>query len=748
MLRILLVEDSEDDALLILRELRRGGFEVHSERVETPEAMENALESSEWDVILSDFRMPHFDAPGALALAKNMDSDAPFIVVSGKVGEAAAVEVMRAGAHDYVMKDDLGRLCVSVKRGLEEAEARRERRRIEGELRESRERFELAVRGADDGIWDWDVARNTVYFSPRWKSILGYGDHEIEDRFEEWENLVHPDDRERTMNAVREHLDGLTEHYELEHRLLHKDGSWRWIRARGTSIRNGNGEAVRFAGSHSDITDRKRDEGNLRRRTAILEAVRFAAERFLIHPDGWRRGIEDSLRRLGEAAETSRVYIFENFTGDDGELFATQRYEWVADGVSAQIENPVLKALPYRDAGFERWIEMFGRGEAVYGHVRDFPESERPELGAEEILSIAIVPIFVAGEWWGFLGFDECAAEREWPAAEISALAAAASTLGAALERREMEAELREGEERYRSVIEQATDAIFLLDAETKHVFEANAAFERIFGYRAEEIPSLTVYDLVAHSKENVDATIRRTLAVGKRVVGERKYRKKDGSLVDVEVGVSVIVHRGRELICTICRDITDRKKSEEKIRASEAELRAVFGAMDDPIFVIDGEGRHVEVAPTNASAFYRPPSEILGKTLHDIFPNEKADEFLSRVRSVLSTRKRTRFEYELDINGCRTWFEGVITPMLDDSVVWVARDITERKESEERFRGLAEATFEGVAITRDGEIVETNAAFADMFGYARSEVIGMKPLEFTAPESHEAVREARASDI
>jgi DNA-binding NtrC family response regulator len=130
-LRVLIVEDSENDALLLLRELRRGGYEPHYERVETAEAMEKALAASEWDVIISDYRMPRFSALEALKVFKKSGSDAPFIVVSGQVGEEAAVEVMKGGASDFltkgnvaldfITKGNMPLLCPKVERGLEEA---------------------------------------------------------------------------------------------------------------------------------------------------------------------------------------------------------------------------------------------------------------------------------------------------------------------------------------------------------------------------------------------------------------------------------------------------------------------------------------------------------------------------------------------------------------------------------------------------------------------------------------------------
>lgn len=140
-----------------------------------------------------------------------------------------------------------------------------ERKQFEMELVRSRERFELAVRGSQDGLWDWDPRTGEIYYSPQWKAIIGYEDHEIGQRIEEWEQRLHPDDRERVIAANKAHIDGLTPHYQCEYRLRHKDGSYRWILARGVALRDANGVTYRIAGSHVDITDRKRaEEANTR----------------------------------------------------------------------------------------------------------------------------------------------------------------------------------------------------------------------------------------------------------------------------------------------------------------------------------------------------------------------------------------------------------------------------------------------------------------------------------------------------
>jgi len=138
-LRVLIVEDSEDDAMLVLRELRRADYDLTSERVDTPEAMNAALDQQTWDIVLCDYAMPRFSMPAALAMVKEKGLDLPFIIVSGAIGEEAAVAAMRAGAHDYVMKGNLPRLVPAIERELREAEVRRERKQAEEGLKQSEE---------------------------------------------------------------------------------------------------------------------------------------------------------------------------------------------------------------------------------------------------------------------------------------------------------------------------------------------------------------------------------------------------------------------------------------------------------------------------------------------------------------------------------------------------------------------------------------------------------------------------------
>jgi PAS domain S-box-containing protein len=151
------------------------------------------------------------------------------------------------------------------------------RKLFEDALQRSEERFDLALRGTDAGIWDWDLRAKTVYFSPRWKSMLGHADEEIADSYEEWESRIHPDDLDRALTTLQTYLNLQSPDYELEHRLRHKDGTYRWILARGAAVYDAEGKPCRMVGSHIDITERKHAE----RRTRENEVQLLAAQRIL-----------------------------------------------------------------------------------------------------------------------------------------------------------------------------------------------------------------------------------------------------------------------------------------------------------------------------------------------------------------------------------------------------------------------------------------------------------------------------------
>jgi PAS domain S-box-containing protein len=177
-LSVLLVEDSEDDALFVLRELKHAGYEVTFDRVDTPEAMRNALKKRKWDIVLSDYAMPRFSAAEALAIFKEVGQDIPFIIVSGAIGEQTAVDLMKAGADDFVMKDELARLVPAVQRELADAEARRERKLAQEKLKESEERYRLLFESSPDVIAQVDLDGRFITANMAMIKSLGFSAEE------------------------------------------------------------------------------------------------------------------------------------------------------------------------------------------------------------------------------------------------------------------------------------------------------------------------------------------------------------------------------------------------------------------------------------------------------------------------------------------------------------------------------------------------------------------------------------------
>ncbi|MDP8973494.1 MAG: PAS domain S-box protein [Actinomycetota bacterium] len=275
-LRVLLVEDSADDALLLLRELKRGGYEVFHERVDTAECMRAALEGQDWDVVVSDHAMPTFSAPAALELLReNGWREVPFIIVSGHIGEEAAVKAMKAGAHDFIAKDSLARLVPAIERELRDAEERRERRRAQEALREAEEKYRGIFENAVEGIFQTTVDGRFIMANPMMARIYGYDSPEelvrtlqnVEEQL-----YVEPDRRNDLIRLMQR--DGRV--FEFEAQFYRKDGTKIWVSMNARAVRSDSGEIVSFEGTLEDITERKRAEEELRRSLDRLMALHEA----------------------------------------------------------------------------------------------------------------------------------------------------------------------------------------------------------------------------------------------------------------------------------------------------------------------------------------------------------------------------------------------------------------------------------------------------------------------------------------
>jgi len=178
-LRVLIIEDSEFDARILVNTLRQGGYQPAFQRVETAAALSAALKEQVWDIILSDYNMPNFSARDALKIVQESGLDLPFLIISGGIGEDVAVAAMKAGANDYLMKGNLARLAPAVERELREAEIRAARRRAEDALRESEQRYRLLWENSTDAVVLTDAAGLVQFANPAVEEIFGYKSNEV-----------------------------------------------------------------------------------------------------------------------------------------------------------------------------------------------------------------------------------------------------------------------------------------------------------------------------------------------------------------------------------------------------------------------------------------------------------------------------------------------------------------------------------------------------------------------------------------
>src|SRR5919108_4426643 len=215
--RLLIVDDNEMNRDMLARRLVRKGYEIGV--ADGARQLIQRIREDAVDLVLLDVEMPEISGLDALKMLREIYTpiELPVIMVTVKDQSEDIVKALDLGANDYVTKP------IDFPVALARIGTQLSHKRAQEALRDSEERYALAARGANDGLWDWNLAHNVVYFSPRWKSMLGYQEHEIKDTPQEWLDRVHDADRERVQEEIAAHRKGSTPHFESEHRMLHKD---------------------------------------------------------------------------------------------------------------------------------------------------------------------------------------------------------------------------------------------------------------------------------------------------------------------------------------------------------------------------------------------------------------------------------------------------------------------------------------------------------------------------------------------
>jgi PAS domain S-box-containing protein len=297
-------------------------------------------------------------------------------------------------------------------------------------------------------------------------------------------------------------------------------------------------------------------------------------------------------------------------------------------------------------------------------------------------------------------------------------------TLNDITERKLVDQALANSEPRIRTILQALLDGFWLLDLQGRFL-DVNDAYRAMSGYSRGELLQMRVADVEAvETEQDIAAHIALIASQGQERF-ETRHRCKDGRVMDIDCSVNYLDIDGGRLVC-FCRDITERKRSEAALRASEAKLRALFGAMTDVIFILDGDGRYLEVAPSNPVYLVHPDTELLGRTMHEVLPATQADLILRQIRRALDTQQPTTVDYDLDFGGATHWFAARISPLSANTVLMVARNITERKEAEEalrqsetQYRTLIEHAPVGICKSNSADrVLFVNPAFARILGY------------------------------
>ncbi|MCI0511767.1 PAS domain S-box protein [candidate division KSB1 bacterium] len=469
-----------------------------------------------------------------------------------------------------------------------------ERKQAESALRESEARFRRMADNIQDGLTIIEGGQ-IKYVNDRACEIFGYSRAELVQKT--GLTLAAPEEKARLESLINAYVKKKTEFKELDYWIVRPDGARRYIHNRYSLSTSGDQIIGRYVIT-TDITEQKMVQEALQRRDEILSALTSATQR-LLRSKNLDQAIQKLLALLGKAAGVSRVYIFENELDEFDTVLMTQRYEWNAPGITPQLPNPKLQHLSYIEGGFERGLTLFPRGEIIYGLVADFPASEQRMLTPQQIKSLVMVPIFVEGRWWGFMGFDDCVAPRIWSIAEIEAIKIAAETIGSTLERMNMEIALRNSEERYRTLQNNIPEGIFRITPDAK-ILSMNRALVKMMGYESEAslIASINITELF--EPEVRSRLIYEINSRGWITDFECKIKRHDQAEFWISLSVNAITdEQGHFLYYDgIARDITEPRQVAAALRESEERYRQLINHAPLGIFAADAQGNIQIVNP------------------------------------------------------------------------------------------------------------------------------------------------------
>lgn len=632
-LRALIVEDNEDDAVMLLRQLTRDGYEVEFERVYEAETMETALTAREWDIVLSDYSMPRFDGLMALAILKKTGMDIPFMVISGTIGEETAVQAMLAGVDDYFVKGNLSRLVPAIERELKEAANREGRRRAEKDLEQNKLRLQIALQAAGMGVWEINVRTGAAYLSPECFQILGL--KSFDGTADSFCRLIYPaggPGQENLVESAASHHGSLNTEVEVKR----PDGSTAWLAINGLLHEDPEGNPTVLTGTIQCISERKNRESSLRESEENLRAIIQASTQYVwtAKRDGANRGVFDFFAKL-----------------------SGQKVDSV-EGVLA-VMHP-----EDRDIALREWKDALE-------HKRPFSMIIRflTTDGDYCSLSTRSVPVFNADGTF-----------RQW-----------IGTCNDITKRMLAEQALVRSEFELKIVSDTVPTEIWKIDRDLNVLFLNDKAAE----YYSRPKNALLGRNLVelcgADAVERAKGELERVLA-GESFVVERTPISRDSSLFYRYHYVPHLSESGDVIaFFQFIVDLTEIKKNADDLSKSEKRFRSLVNATAQIVWTSDAEGT-IASALTPEGEVVEPEGDLMEKWIERLHPDDKErvlDEYYHSIR----TMQRFKSEYRMYSNdGTYHYFVARGTPVLenDGSVrEWVGTltDITRSKNSEEELR-------------------------------------------------------------
>lgn len=521
-----------------------------------------------------------------------------------------------------------------------------QRRGTEAALRDSEARYARAMKGTSEGLWDWNILTGEDYLSPRWKEMLGYQDEDLPNQLDTFRSLLHPDDKPRVMAAVQAHLEHRVP-YDVELRLRTKEGDYRWLRARGEAERNAEGTPVRMAGSISDITAKKQAEMELQ-----MSEKRFRAV------------VEQAA--VGVTVIDSNTGRFLSVNQRACDIAKLTREEMLA-GTFMQVTHP--EDLPH---------DMTEMAKLKAGEIRTYRLEKRclHRDGSITWIHLTVSPMWQPGE-----------APTQYVAVveDIS-------------ERKQAEALLRESEERFRVIFEQAAVGVAVIDSNTGKYLDVNQRHCDITHRTREEVLRSSFMDLTHPDDHKTDQGNMAALQSGavRSFTVQKRYMHPDGNFSWVNVAISPIWRPGEPVTehIAVVEDITQRKLAEQALRESEERLRATLEIAPVVLFGQDMNLRYVWIH--NIGHGMRE-EDVLGKTDMELLPPASGRLMTKFKQRVLRSGLTLRDELEHQLpDGTNVCYDVIASPDRDETgalrgIVCVALNITERRVLEQKLVEVTE---------------------------------------------------------